>query len=446
MNALVRAERRIRRNRRAWEPLVGPAALLGPPLLALLALRWTRPVLLGFEGAGEAVFRDGLEGVFVRLGFLVSGAGLLAAHGAALRPGDRPVLDLLPLDPALLRPVILGRVARATAGPALACAVLLLPLGWGGRPLALVAGVVVLLGAWLAAAPLGCLGALGGVLAARSPRWSAFLELLRGSSPPMQAALIWVPGLAFAAAAGAVLAAAHGGAALAVGHPSGAVGLVAPFVVAGAGRVLLGPVLDRGWYASTVVLAEVDAAWARVQGIEDRLRVHLEWTVRFFPPPLRIHALRTFRHAWRGLRVWVTGAWGLGFVGAVAGWSGEAEAPRRALAVAAAAVGLLGALGLRLETLDPPWLGRAIGLPLLPRLAARAGAVGLLLQGAVLPVVLAMLVRHGAQALPLFAALEATIAVCALVGAAAGPMRRASLVAYVPLATGAWILATRCLP
>jgi len=109
-------------------------------------------------------------------------------------------------------------------------------------------------------------------------------------------------------------------------------------------------------------------------------------------------------------------------------------------------VGVAGALGMRLEVRDPLWLGRAVCLPLLPRLAGRAGALALLLQGAVLPPFAAVLVRHGAPALPLLAALEGTVLACAVAASAAGPLRRISVAVYVPLAACAWILSSRCLP
>ncbi|MBN1334830.1 MAG: hypothetical protein JXB39_02605 [Deltaproteobacteria bacterium] len=447
MNPLLRAERLALSHRRVVEPLAGPAGLLGPPLLALVSLRWTGPILLGFGPSDSGAFCEGFEGVLVRLGLLLVGAGLLVAHGVALRPPDRPVLDPLPLDASLLRPVLTLRVLRSTAGVFLASVVILLPLGAVGRPGAVATGAFLLLGTWLAAAPLGCTGCLAAVHAARSPRYAHALELLRGTSPPMQAALIWVPGVAFAVGAGAVLAGSHGAALLSTGGPPLSVaGLLVPFALALASWSLLGPLLDRAWVATTLVLAEVDAAWARVQGAEDRLHVHLEWTVRWFPPPLRVHVLRTFRHAWRGLRTWVVGAWGLGLLGAVAGWGPDPAAPGRALAVSAAAAGLIGALGIRLEASDPPWLGRAVGLPLLPHLAGRAGALLLLIQGAVVPACLAVLLRHGGPALPLLAVLEGTVLACSVLGTAAGPLRRASVAAYAPLAVGVWILATRCLP
>jgi len=180
--------------------------------------------------------------------------------------------------------------------------------------------------------------------------------------------------------------------------------------------------------------AEVDAAWAgREEGDEDR-RVYLEWLGTRRP-----ELLRALRQGWRRLRTWPMGAWGLGLVGAFAGWSEDAHAPAAVVAVAGAAVALIAAVPTRLAEGDPPWLDEALGVDPGRVALARTAVAALYAQGAILPAIAALLVRQGGRALAPLLVLELSALVAgAFAAQAARRFRSQGVLAYAPVAVLAW--------
>ncbi len=444
-NPYAEAHRKQRRHRWRAHPWEAAWPWLAPVLLGLLAAPLARPILFWFEARGPEHFAPGLAGLCLRLGLALCGAGILVVHEQVVRGPERRILDPHPVEPGALTTAIGRRLLRATSGLAVGGLLLLLPLALQGLWLALGLASAVLIGGWLSGLALGFLAQLGAVWVAREPSMKGLLDLIRGSSPPMQAALIWAPGLAIAASGGALVGATSGLQAVLEGQALGALGLAGPPLLAVAGWALVPALARRTWYEATTVVAEVDAAWAQVEDPEAARRVYLEWGVRWAPSALRPHLLRALRQGWRARRSWVTGAWGLGFLAAVAGWTASADAAPRALLVAGSAVAVLAALAIRMETGDPPWLGRALGLRRDHLVAARIIAVLAYLQGAILPAFAAVWLRRGTEAFALLGLLEGLAVVCAVASSALSLAGRRAWFAYPPLALASWILIERSL-
>jgi hypothetical protein len=442
-NPYTRIHRLQRRHRWRAHPWEATWPWLGPVLLGALASPLARPILFWFEQRPAEDFAGGLAGLCLRLGLALCGAGILVVHEQVVRGPERRILDPHPVEPGALVVAMGQRLLLGTAGLTVGVLLLLAPLA--DRPVALAMSVAVLLGGWLCGLALGFLAQLGAVWAARSPSMSGPLNLVRGSSPPMQAALIWAPGLAIAACGGALIAATQGLKAYLEGAPLAAVALALPFVLALIGWALVPGLARRTWYQATTVVAEVDAAWAQVEDPEAARRVYLEWAVRWAPAGLRPHLLRGLRQGWRARRTWVTGAWGLGVLGAVAGWTAEPDAASRALLVSGSAVVVLAALAIRMETGDPAWLGRALGLRRLPLATARGLVVLAYLQGAILPAVASVWLRRGLEALTLLGLLEALALVSAGLASTLSLAGSRAWFAYPPLALACWILIERSL-
>jgi hypothetical protein len=438
-----RLQRRHRWRQHPWE---AAWPWLAPVLLGGLASPLARPILLWFEGRSPEIQAVGLAGASLRLGLALCGAGILVVHEQVVRGQERRILDPHPVEPGALVRAMGLRLLRSTSGLALGACLLLSPLATDGRWAAFAMACTVVLGGWLAGTSVGFLAQLGAVWAARNPSLAGLLDLVRGSSPPMQAALIWAPGLAIGACGAALVGATAGVEAALLGDPVSAAALSLPFLLAIGGWLLVPALARRTWYQATTVLAEVDAAWAAVEDPEAARRVYLEWALRWTPPDLRPHLLRSLRQGWRARRSWVTGAWGLGFLAAVAGWTAAPEASTRALLVASSSVALLAALAIRMETGDPPWLGRALGLRGAPVVTARFLVVLAYLQGAVLPAVAAVWLRRGSEAFALLGWLEALSVLAAGLASSLSLLGKRAWFAYPPTALALWILVNRSLP
>jgi hypothetical protein len=442
-NPYTRIHRLQRRHRWRTHPWEATWPWLGPILLGALASPLARPILFWFEQRGEEDFAPGLAGLSLRLGLALCGAGILVVHEQVLRGLERRILDPHPVEPGALVTAMGRQLLLGTGGLAVGSLLLLAPLA--SRPLALAMSASVLLGGWLCGLALGFLAQLGAAWLAREPSMARILDLVRGSSPPMQAALIWAPGLAIAACGGALIGATQGLRVTLEGAPMAAAVLALPFALAAAGWSLVPALARRTWYQATTVVAEVDAAWAQVEDPEAARRVYLEWAVRWAPRSLRAHLLRALRQGWRARRTWVTGAWGLGLLGAVAGWTAAPDAAARALLVSGSAVAVLAALAIRMETGDPAWLSRALGLERSHLVVARAIVVIAYLQGAILPAVASVWLRRGAEAASLLGLLEALALLSAGLASALSLAGSRAWFAYPPLALGCWILIERSL-
>ena len=412
-----------------------PTGLL-PLLAAALATPFARPVLLGFLD-GDAI-SAGTEAVAFRLGALIVAALSLHTYTELVRGSDRPVLDPHPVQPRPLVAALAWKVAlERWYLPAMA-AVLLAPVGLAGHWAAWGGAVALAAGAYVCGLGLGVLVSLGGVWAAFSPGLASVLDFLRGDNPRMQAALIYAPGVVLAVGGLAVGLAAGGLGAAIDGWTPGLAMLALPPVVGGLALLAAGPVADATYVKATALLAEIEAMWGGVEdAAEEDRRVYLEWVAG-----PRTELLRALRQGWRRLRTWPTGAWILGFGGFFAGWSGEPGAPGRVVAFAGGAVLLVAAVAPRLAEGDPEWLDRALGVSAGQVGRARATVAWLYAQGAIIPPVLAVAVRHGAgEAAGALAAVEALAAVGAVVSAGvAWRWRGKGLLAYGPVAVVLWAL------
>ncbi len=419
----------------------GRAGLLLPLVAALVAAPLARPVLLGFLERGPVP--AGVEAITFRLGALIVAVMAITTYGALVRGPDRAVLDPHPVQPRQLLDALLWETARDMAWLPVLCALLLSPVALAGHGLAFAGAAGLLLGAYVCGLGLGFAGSLGGVWAAFSPGLAGLLNLLRGSNPAMQAALIYAPAAVLGLGGMAVGLAAGGLRAALEGYALGLGLLALPPAVGVVGALLARPLAERWYVRATALLAEIDGAWAAVESAEaEAAHVYLEWTARG-----RTELLRALRQGWRSLRPWATGAWMLGAVGALAGWTGSEDAAGRALAVGAGAGLLIAALPVRLASGDPPWLDLALGVD--PRRVSRARAVCAFLyaQGALLPTALALGIRHGAGvALPTLATLELVTALGGAIAAlAARHQRERGAWLYGPAAVLIWALALNTL-
>ncbi len=445
-NPYARVHRLQRRHRWRVQPWEAAWPWLAPILLGGLAAPLARPILFWFEHRPPELFAPGLAGLCLRLGLALCGAGILVVHEQVVRGQERRILDPHPVEPGALVTAMGARLLRSTSGLALGGCLLLLPLALQGRYRALILASVVVLGGWLCGLALGFLAQLGAVWAARAPAARGVLNLIRGSSPPMQAALIWAPGLAIAACGGALIGATRGLQAALEGSTLAILALSVPALLAAAAWSLTPALARRTWYQATTVVAEVDAAWAQVDDPELARQVYLEWAARWAPTALRPHILRALRQGWRARRTWITGAWGLGILAAVAGWTASPDAGPRALLVAGSAVTVLAALAIRMETGDPAGLGLALGLRRDRLVAARALVVLAYLQGAILPAVAAVWLRRGSEAFTLLGLLEGLAVASAALSSALSLWGTRAWFAYPPLALVFWIFIERSLP
>ncbi len=424
---------------RARRPAAGVSGLLIQLVAAALAAPLAKPVLLGFldGGAAPGAVPDGVEAVGFRLGALMVGAMSISTYSALVRGPDRPILDPHPVQPRLLLDALIAATARANLALPGMAALLLLPVGLAGHWTAWAGATALAFGAWICGLGLGFAGSLGGVWAAYSPGLAAVLDALRGANPRMQAALIYAPAVVLGVGGLASALAAAGLRAGLMGWAPGWAFLALPPVIGVVGLALARPLADVWYVRATALLAEIDGQWAGVENIAEQRTVYLEWAARGSR-----ELTRALRQGWRRLRSWASGAWLLGGVGALAGWTASPDAADRVMVVGCGAVLLLGALPVRLAEGDPEWLDQALVVPRGPVSRARAAAAWLYAQGAVIPAIAALALRHGlAAAARPFLALELLAAVGAGLGALAarhqGP-RGAWF--YLPAAVLLWAL------
>ena len=429
-NPYAQVHRRIRANQRQ-----GPTWIL-PVIAAGLAAPLARPVLLGFlDGpASPEIIAAGTEAIAFRLGALVAATMALHTYSDLVRGPDRDVLDVPPVQARPLLRAIAARTARQRLYLPVMAAVLVLPLALSGHLQAWLGSVGVVIGAWLCSLGVGFSVHLGAVWVAFSPGLARVLDLLRGDNPRMQAALIYAPGAVLAVAGLAIGVASAGVSAALQGWVPGWAFLALPPVVGLLGAVAAGPLADGFYVRASALLAEIDAAWAGVEEGEEERRVYLEWLATGRP-----ELLRALRQGWRRLRTWPMGAWGLGLLGAMAGWTADPGAAEQVVLVGGAAVVLVAAVPTRLADGDPAWLDQALGVQV-ARVALARALVGLLYaQGAILPAVLALLIRQGGAALMPLVLLELLAVIAsALAALSAARLRGRGAWAYAPLGVLAW--------
>lgn len=431
-NPYVHAWRQRRRNQRregAWLQ-----ALQGwLPILALGAAGPViRPVFMAWLEDPSAV-PSGVAGLSLRLGMLLAGAMSIGTYNALVRGPERAILDPFPAQPRALIRYLAMRTAWERASLPVGAAALLLPILLAGHPVAWLLASSVAAGGWFVGLMAGFTVHLGSVWAAESQALAGILNLIRGQNPQLQAALIYGPGVALGVGTAAVFGASEGARMVLAGQPLGALGLLIPVLVGFLAFLPAGGLAERYHFRTTLILAEIDAAYAvEERDPEEARRVYLEWLVRVLPQSLHLEFLKELRHGWRGLRAWLTGAWGLGLIGLVSAWSSEPSAWGRTLAIAVAAQVAIACVGLRLSTTDPLWLDRTLPQSPRLRLSARALAIFAWLQGVILPPAIALFVRQGgAQALSFIGVTEgAALALC-IVSALFSPLRGRGWVPYL---------------
>lgn len=438
----------LQSGRRSLAARLGP--LLAPPLLALLALPLAKPILFWFLDRSPEILEQALAGLLLRLGLLVCGACALLGHGLVVRSADRAILDPHPMDPQAWLVVLRRRLLRESAPLMLALGLSLLPLALQGHRTAFALALFIVVESWLCGVGLGLATPFVGIWAARSESLQGILNAVRGGQPRMQAGMIYAPGLALGLCGLSLLGALQGMGALSGGDFSPwAILLPAPMLLGLIALLTVPRLAAAWWYAATQVTAEVDAEWAQLAEKDlpaTREPVYLEWLARFLPDALRIHFLRTLRQAWRSQRGWIVGAWALGGLGALAGWSSDPGAGFQVLLLGTAALGLLSSLAIRMEIEDPPSLKESIGLPHAPSLLGRLLALFAILQAIVIPSALALIIRQGVPGLTRLAALELCALLLSAVATLSSPLRARALWLHVPFALCLWILVLRSLP
>jgi len=425
-NPYIAVRQRIRRNQET-KPL-----WLLPILAAVLMAPLLKPILLGFLEGGSV--SRGIEAISFRLGAVVAGAMALHTYNDLVRGPDRAVLDLHPVQPrALLASLALQTMRERLYLPIMG-AVILTPVAMAGHMHAWLGGVAVVFSAWFCAIGVGYTVHLGGVWAAMSPELASFMDAIRGDNPRLQAALIYAPGVVMAVVGFATAFAAAGVAQGLEGWTPGWVFLLSPLIVGAAGWALAGPASERHYVRTTALLAEIDGLFA---GVEEEEDVHAVYLERFAQG--RPELLRALRQGWRSQRVWATGAWMLGLLGAWTAWTHDAEGSARVLIVTGAAVMLVSAVPTRLVDGDPLWLDETLGVNLREVMLARMAVALMYAQGAILPAVLAFAIRQGPRVLPVFLGLEIVAVLASGIAAwVALQWRENGVWAYGPAAMLLW--------
>ncbi len=371
--------------------LGGGWATLLPVLVALAATPFTSgPVWRLLVDIGGL---QGVEALTLRAALLAVAAVAFHSYADLVRGPDRVVADAHPVRAGDMVRAIGLHTLRERAYLPLVAATLL-------SPIIQVEGT----GVWLASAAVvaaSMVGAVGVGLAvhisavgfALSPRAGWVLELLRGSTPRMHAALIYSPGVALVVAGSFAALSVEGTVAALQGWAPG--WCLAPLpLLAGALGIGFAARLGERWLVrTTAVLTEIEGSYAGLEQGEDGRSVYLEGLGRGRP-----ELTRALRHGWRRHRAFAIGPWIAGALGVVGGWSAEGGALGRGLALISGAALLCGLLPARLAAGDPPWLDRALGLSAARVGAARVGVSWLYAQGALLPGLLLLGYHHGGRA------------------------------------------------
>lgn len=403
------------------------------PVLALGAAGPViRPVFMAWLEDDSAV-SQGVAGLALRVGMVLAGVMSIGTYSALVRGPERAILDPFPAQPRALIRYLALRTAWERASLPIGAAAMLLPILIAGYPLAWALASLVAAGGWFVGLMAGFTVHLGSVWAAESPALAGLLNLIRGQNPQLQAALIYGPGVALALGTGAVFGASEGLVMVLNAQPVGALLLALPVVVGVIAFLPAGVLAEKYHFRTTLILAEIDAAYAiEERDPEEARRVYLDWLVRLTPKSLHLELLKELRHGWRGLRSWVTGAWGLGLLGLVSAWSADPAAWGRSLAIVLAGLVTIACVGLRLSTTDPLWLDQTLPQKRSLRLSARAVAIFAWLQGVILPPVLALVLRQSVgSALDFLALAEGAALLLCIASASFSPLRGRGWVPYL---------------
>jgi len=428
-----------RRNRASQQGLIRGLSPLLPLLAVLLAAPLLRDVFLSFLNSSDPV-GPGIAAFSLRLGWFCCAAMSLITYSALVRGKERAILDPHPGNPVLLLRYLIVRCGVERLG-LLVCAIAMLwPVAWAGHPQAFFAGACVVSVGWVMGLLVGFPVHLGAVWAAESASLAGLMNALRGGNPRLQAALIYAPGLVLALGGVGVWSVSMWAEGWLISSGETLwVWWVFPGALAFAALAVTGPLAKGFHYRATALLSEIDSYYARFEDPEEAKVVYLQWTIRPFPEAWKPYLMQELRHGWRSLRVWITGAWGLGGLVALTVSSDETQAFASCLALSGAALLLVGGIGVRLSTSDPAWLDSTLPFDRGLRFRARFVVIFLWLQGVLFLPVMAMGMRHGhSTALLLFGLLEATALVLAFLGTGAGRWRSGGWAAYIPTGLVLW--------
>jgi hypothetical protein len=367
----------LRRQRR--REAEGTVALAGRWALAFLVLgllsMLVGPAFLGFLTRSPDEVVRGLGELWFRACLLVMVVISMDVHATVLRGQARDVLTLLPVRP---RGVVLAELEQVALqrGPWLvALGVLLWPVAQQASVAAWALGMLVVTASAALALTWSAVAFLGAIDAAESPAAAPLLDLLRGNNPRPQAALIYA--LVPTTVVGGLLAGRASGSAagIVVGAQAGWLDAAVLIAVAAAGWPAAARLADRNWFRASMVLEDIRARYAAVEGPDEALHVYLEWTVRWLPTEAARWALLELRYGWRERRSWISLMNLIGFGGLVLGWSSTVEAPVRAGLVAGAAAWLGAGVVVQRARDVPAFLRWSMPAPALAGTVARMWAV-----------------------------------------------------------------------
>lgn len=429
------ARRLIRAHRRAERGAVANALQAVVPLVAgLLVAPLFRPVFLHFLD-GHDPGGEGLFGVLIRVSLVVISLLAIDTYGVLIRSPDRSTLAILPVEPGEVAVEELADVARARAWVILVAAILLAPIGLEVGIGVWLGSVGVVFGAFAAGLTVSAATHLLAVGAADNPRLAGLLDLLRGSNPREQAAFLWAPGLALAVASLPVALAIEGVRRFSQGEPLALVALVLPLAMAAFAFSRVPGLAQRGWFQASAVLADIDARYAMVEEAEEATAAYLDWMPRFLPDRVALYALKDLRQGWRARRSWISGAWGVGLLAAMASWSADAASPGRALAIGVLGIWLMGVVGVLMERDEPDFLRAWLPSGGSARSLARGVVLCAWLQPAVWLPVVVLSIRHGlGQALTGLLLGQCAVFGAALLAVLCMRLRDRGVLAYGPIA------------
>ncbi len=427
------ARRRANRRRAdGWTPFLR-SALGAAAVIALLVPLMQRVFLTWVDGPADYA-PVAMEALLLRANIVVIGWLAIDVYTALIRRGDREVLALWPVDPAMVVRFELWRLARNRLVLILGWAVLSAPIAtvW---PLLWVLGVIQVAFTWVLALTASGVVTLFAVQIAEDERFAPFLDLVRGNNHRAQAAFLYAPGFTLLAIGVLVSASGAGVRWLALGDPLGAGLLVAPLLV---GLVLAVPIpglARKRWFQAGQLMAEVDARYAVLEDREEALRVYLDWMIRFLPADMARYALNDLRHGWRARRTPIMGAWLVGLAALVATWTDDPSGPVRAASIAVIGCWVVASLGVMMERDEPEFLRAWLPDGGVSKWGGRVVVLLLWQQPAVWLGAFAAMFRQGwGSGLFVAGVVELSVVLAAVMGTVCG--RSGGLPVYGPVAAG----------
>ncbi|MEC8193273.1 MAG: hypothetical protein VX127_11105 [Myxococcota bacterium] len=427
-NPYIRIHRTIA-GHRGW-----PWQRLIPVGAAVAALPMIRDTWFSYLPQDPAVplevYASALSVSVARIASLVAAVVILATYSALVRGPDRAVLDVHPIRARLLVTAIGRMTLRSQLYVVALAGVMMVPIGQTAGLPVYAASLLLVIGAFLGALGVGFAVHLGSVWAAYSPRLAAVLDALRGDNPPMQAALIYAPGVALLAVGLGVEFGSMGLQAWLEGASLGLAWMAIPPALGALAWAVVGSLASRFYVQASLLLAEVDGAWASASQAEHAEPVYLQHLAKDRP-----ELLRALRNGWRSQRLFATGGWALGALVALGAWS----EPSNAVFWGAGAIVWVTAVGPRMAAVDPPWLSEALGVQRTAVVGARVAVSLAYGMGVVAPVGGVLVFRHGAAGLIVGAALAGLAVVTACCGAwISEAWRRHAQWGYSAIALVAW--------